>query len=228
MTTDAIGKEQDRLAVTIDCLNPETLRATLVSSAGSHCEVWRTNKRTSTKEKLEGHVEFVIKYPTGFQSEGEIRILKRDYRRLKKTLHEIIPSAVFFVTKINEEPNVCVLADAVNIWFNIANPQNREEAVALLTEHPRARDQLKRFIDAARNWRSSENSRLIDLYGMDNLVMDRNYEIRYLDSFYVFFYEDMLDLLNHEAENLLENQIAISLKRLDYLEEIFHQSLNSN
>ena len=219
------GKEQDHLAVEIACLNPETLRATLVSSAGSHCEVWRTNKRIRSGGHNDDYHEFVIKYPTSSQSRAEIAMLIRDYRRLKQALQEIIPDALFFITEVDRKPNVCVIADAVNIWFNIANPQNREETVELLRKSQRAQDQLKRFIEAANNWRNSDNSRLIDLYGLDNLIMDKNHEIRYLDSFYVFFYEDMLDLLQEEPDNMLEKQIDISVNRLDYLGEILKASL---
>ena len=218
------SKEQDYLAVDIACLNPETLRATLVSSAGSHCEVWRTNKRFRADTNDEAYHEFVIKYPTSSQSKAEIAILVRDYKRLKNTLEEIIPSAIFFVTEVDGEQNVCVVADAVNIWFNIANPQNYEEAVQLLRESPRAYDQLRRFIQAARDWHASDNSRLIDLYGLDNLIMDRNHEIRYLDSFFVYFYEDMLDMFEHETDNLLARQIDISKQRLNYLEEVLKAS----
>jgi len=216
------SKEQDYLAVDIPCLNPETLRATLVSSAGSHCEVWRTNKRN--REDKESYHEFVIKYPTNSQSSAEIAILKRDYQRLKNTLEDIIPSAIFFVTEVDGEKNACVIADAVDIWFNIANPQNLEETVELLRESPRAYDQLRRFVAAARQWRASDNSRLIDLYGLDNLIMDRNHEIRYLDSFFVFFYEDMLDMFEQESDNLLERQIKLSIERLNYLEMILEAS----
>ena len=221
------GKEQDHLAVDIACLNPETLRATLISSAGSHCEVWRTNKHIRSTGNEKGYHEFVIKYPTCTHSRAEISMLMRDYRRLKNTLKEIIPSAIFILTDVDGQPNVCVIADAINIWFNIANPQNREEAVELLHKSPRAHDQLTRFVDAAHEWRSSDDSRLIDLYGLDNLIMDRNHEIRYLDSFYVFFYEDMLDLLEDKPDNMLEKQISISLDRLNYLEEILEVSQSS-
>lgn len=214
------SKEQDYLAVDIACLNPETLRATLVSSAGSHCEVWRTNKRFRANADKEAYHEFVIKYPSSTLSQAEIAILVRDYKRLKNTLEEIIPSAIFFVTEVAGQQNLCVVADAVNIWFNIANPQNHEEAVQLLRESPRAYDQLKRFVQATKEWRASDNSRLIDLYGLDNLIMDRNHEIRYLDSFFVFFYEDMLELFEQETDNFLARQIDISKQRLNYLEKI--------
>ena len=219
---DTRGKEKDQLEVDIACLNPETLHATLVSSAGSHCEVWRTNKRFRSEETEKKYHEFVIKYPTATQSSAEIAMLMRDYRRLKASLQEIVPSAVFCVTDVDGQPNVCVIADAVNIWFNIANPQNREEAVELLRSSTRARDQLQRFVDVSSEWRVSDNPRLIDLYGLDNLVMDTNHEIRYLDSFYVFFYEDMLDFLDDESDDRLKGQIDLSVERLAYLQEILN------
>ena len=56
------------------------------------------------------------------------------------------------------------------------------------------------------------------------MIMDKNHEIRYLDSFYVFFYEDMLDLLQEEPDNLLKRQINASVERLDYLGEILDRS----
>lgn len=219
------GKEQDYLRVDIACLNPETMRATLVSSSGSHCEVWRTNKRIKAAGGEDSYHEFVIKHPLNTQSQAEISMLMRDYRRLKKDLKEITPSALFFITEVDGKSNVCVIADAVDIWFNIANPHNREEAIELLRKSPRAYDQLKRFVEKAKDWRSSDSSRLIDLYGLDNLVMDRNHEIRYLDSFYVFFYEDMLTMLGEEPDNMLEGQINVSVERLEYLEEILQESL---
>ena len=213
------GKEGDFLAVDVACLNPETLHATLVSSAGSHCEVWRTSKRDSSEERSDPYVEFVLKYPRGDHSKAEIAALARHYRQLKSALDDVVPEAIFFVTEIDGRPNVCVIARAVNTWFNIANPQNREEAIELLKAHPKAGNQLGRFLDRAKEWRASDDPRLIDLFGVDNLVMDIDREIRYLDSFFVFFFEDMLELLP-EPDDDLEHRIAVSLERLAYLDEI--------
>ena len=224
-----MSEDKERLDFDIACLNPETLHATLVSSVGSHCDVWRTNKRFREADPNRTYHEFVIKYPNSRYSWPEIRILKRDYVRLKTALEEIIPSAEFFITQMGGQENVCVIADAVDIWFNIANPQNREEAIELLSASVRGRDQLRRFIEASRQWYREANSRLIDLYGLDNLVMDKNYEIRYIDSFFVFFYEDMLDIVDENsadmADSRLRNQIDTSLQRLTYLEEILQISV---
>ena len=213
------GKESDRLEADIAPLKPESLHATLISSLGNHCQVWRTSKRTNPAEEGSSYTEFVIKYPLIHYDEMEIRLLAKQYRLLKEKLDDIIPDALFIHTHINGERNVCVLANAVNIWFNIANPQNEEEAVALLRENSKARNQLHRFVETARSLQHSENPRLIDLYGLDNLVFDNNHEIRYIDSFDVFFYEDMLDLFEH-SDPELELKISISRDRLTYLEHI--------
>ena len=213
------GVEADDPAVDVACLNPERLRATLVSLAGSHCEVWRSNKRDPSMEGGDTYVEFVLKYPLGEHSAAEIAMLARHYRQLKEALDDVIPEAIFCITEIDGRPNVCVLARAVNTWFNIANPQNREEAVELLRDHPKARNQLERFLRVAKEWRASDDPRLIDLFGVDNLVMDIDREIRYLDSFFVFFFEDMLEMLQ-EPDDDLEHRITVSLERLTYLEEI--------
>lgn len=217
------GKEGEYLKTDIACLNRGSLRATLVSTRGSHCEVWRTSMRHPAQRCSSPYLEFVIKYPRASHTRAEISMLCRHYAQLRAALEDIIPQALFFVTRINGEPNVAVVAEAVDIWFNIANPHNREEAVTLLRSHPKALNQLGRFIRAAQHWRASEDPRLIDLFGVDNLVMDTNRELRYLDSFFVFFFEDMLDLFD-ERDAVLENCIEVSLERLAYLETVFHDA----
>ena len=212
------GKERDCLDVCIESLNPETLRATLVSNVGNHCEVWRTSKRNKNAEDESPYLEFVIKHPVIQYDENEVKLLVRQYRQLRESLQDIIPDALFFITRINGRENVCVLAKAVNIWFNIANPQNREEALELLSGDSKAFNQLKRFLETARAMQNSDNPKIIDLYGLDNLVLDTNREIRYIDSFDVFFFEDMRHLFGDDPE--LEMKIQISLDRLDYLELI--------
>jgi hypothetical protein len=220
----AAGKESDFLKADIACLNPRALHATLISSLGNHCQVWRTSKRDDERvpllqEEDPAYLEFVIKYPVIHYSDAEIRLLARHYRLLRRYLDDIIPDALFFITRINGRRNICVLARAVNIWFNIANPQFQEEAIPLLQEYPKARNQLERFITTADALRHSDNPRLIDLYGLDNLVLDNNREIRFVDSFDVFFFEDMIDLLKEEDPEL-QMKINISLERLDYLKKI--------
>ncbi|MCW8964105.1 MAG: hypothetical protein OQL16_09925 [Gammaproteobacteria bacterium] len=221
------GKEGDYLKVDIACLNPKSLHATLVSTVGSHCEVWRTNKRSQADRAGNAYLEFVIKYPLGNHSQPEITMLAKHYRMLRQELDDVIPEAIFSITRVDGNVNVCVVARAVNIWFDIANPQNREEAVELLRTHVKPRVQLERFIRAAKAWRASGHSRLIDLFGVDNLVMDTNREIRYLDSFFVFFFEDMLDLLQ-EPDEQLEYRINRSVERLEYLEEMLGESKNAD
>lgn len=214
------GQEDDRPALKIDCLPPSCRRAALVSSTGNHCQVWRSTRRAEDVSPDETYVEFVIKYPRDCHHSSDARILSRQYRFLREQLGEIVPEALFVVSCIENKPNLFVMARAVNIWFNIANPMNREEAVGLLTEYPIAYDQLRRFVNLAREWRKGPNPRVIDLYGLDNLVMDNQRQIRYIDSFYVFFFEDMLHLLGGERDYELEEKIAVSLRRLDYLDEI--------
>lgn len=203
----------------IAALNPKALNASLVSSVGNHCKVWRTNIRCVNRGEELCATEFVIKYPINQYQPAEIRLLHKQYRELKEALEDIVPNALFFVTEINKEINVCVLAQAINIWFNIANPLYEEEAVPLLKSSFRARAQLRRFLDVARQFREADRPRMIDLYGLDNLVLDSNHEIRYLDSFEIFFFEDMLEFLGGE-DSSLERKMRISMERTRYLEKI--------
>lgn len=205
------------------CVSPRVRRA-LVSDTGNHCQVWRGGRRSDDQSDGHNFVEFVLKYPRDSYDDADIRILRRQYDMLRKQLGEIVPRALFAITCINGKRNVFVLARAVNIWFNIANPSNREEAVGLLRKYPITRDQLQQFVNVANAWREGPNPRVIDLYGMDNLVMDNLRQIRYIDSFYVFFFEDMLHLLGGEPDRELEEKINVSLRRLAYLEEILAES----
>ncbi|MEW8238865.1 MAG: hypothetical protein AB2727_11780 [Candidatus Thiodiazotropha taylori] len=215
------------MVVDIACLDHSRFRATLISTIGSHCEVWRSSKR---HEKLvDGEVEtsyteFVIKWPYTDYSENETKLLARHYRQLKDTLDEIIPDALFVVTKINGRASVLVLAQAINVWFNIANQQNEEEAIKLLCANPKARIQLSRFVKAAQAWRKSDNPKVIDLFGIDNLVMDTNRDIHFLDSFFVFFFEDTFHLIDGcEEDTELADKVNLSIKRMNYLERLLEQ-----
>jgi hypothetical protein len=220
----AHGREEDRPALDVACLSPAWNRAALISTTGNHCQVWRSAHKHppagAVSEQDDSYIEFVIKYPLDRYDFRDARILVRQYRMLRDALGEMVPEALFVQTCINGRPNLLVLARAVNIWFNIANPMNREEAIGLLREYPIARAQLEAFVSEARRWREGSNPRVIDLYGLDNLVMDNQRQIRFIDSFYVFFFEDMLHILGGEPDYELEDRIAISLRRLGYLAEI--------
>ncbi|MGD8914585.1 MAG: hypothetical protein PVI97_06865 [Candidatus Thiodiazotropha sp.] len=213
-------KPGDQIPVNIACLDLKRLRPTLVSTIGSHCEVWRSNKRQEGEDGVI-YTEFVIKRPFSDHSISEAGLLARHYRQLKETLDEIIPDALFVVSKINGKPSIFVLAKAVNIWFNIANQQNEEEARKLLCTYPKARIQLARFVKAAQAWRKSDNPKMIDLFGIDNLIMDTNREIRFLDSFFVFFFEDTFHIIDGgDEDSELKDKVELSVKRLHYLEHL--------
>lgn len=214
------GKDADRPALDVACLNPKCRRAALVSTAGNHCQVWRATRKHEAPIDGASYTEFVIKYPLERYGDADVRILALQHRMLRKALGDMVPEALFVRSHINEEPNLFIIARAVNVWFNIANPQNREEAVGLLCEFRLARAQLAQFVRQAEKWREGPNPKVIDLYGLDNLVMDNQRKIRFVDSFYVFFFEDMLHLLGGEPDYELKDKIDLSLHRLAYLKQI--------
>lgn len=219
-----VGQEDDRPALDVACLDLRVRRASLVSTTGNHCRVWRSARKNPDTDDESGYTEFVIKYPVDRYDTSDARILSRQHRLLRDALGEIIPEALFVISCIDGKPNLFVIAEAEDIWFNIANPSNREEAIGLLRDSPIAQDQLSCFVRQALKWREGPNPRLIDLYGLDNLVMNKRRQIRYVDSYYVFFFEDMLHLLGGERDLDLEDKIAVSLNRLAYLEEILSAS----
>ncbi|MEW8459085.1 MAG: hypothetical protein AB2653_02125, partial [Candidatus Thiodiazotropha endolucinida] len=76
-------------------------------------------------------------------------------------------------------------------------------------------------VKAAQAWRNSDNPKMIDLFGIDNLIMDTNREIRFLDSFFVFFFEDTFHIIDGgEEDSELKDKVELSEKRLRYLEHL--------
>ncbi|MCB1861969.1 MAG: hypothetical protein KDI47_09595 [Gammaproteobacteria bacterium] len=218
-----MSRENDRISTNVDCIDIVKLPATLISVRGAHCKVFQTagiRRRKSAPIR-----NFVLKMHVLACSKREAEIYHRDYRKMRKQLKEIIPYAMFVRTRINGEPNLLVIAYAYTPWFNIANPANEAEALPLLGKHPRACLQLEYFVAAAKQWREQEG-KVIDLWGIDNLVLDKDRQIRYLDSFEVFFYEDMLHIMDNAGREL-EEKITISLQRLDYLDYLVQQNKKS-
>ena len=155
---------------------------------------------------------------------AEVRAYSREYRMLKDALEEIVPETVFVAARVDGVENVIALAEPVNPWFNLANPLNAEETLPLMRQLPIARSQLRRFLEAADHWYRNGDGKVIDLYGLDNLVLERNREVRYVDSFGVFFYEDMLDYVD-DAEDDLRHRLRVSQRRLEYLRDVLQATL---
>jgi hypothetical protein len=215
-----LGKSSNRISSDIGCLDTEEMPAALISTKGFHCKVWQSAMvvaHNSHKKML----DFVVKKyrnPCPFQ---EIAIFNKDYRLLKTTLGDMIPYTVYVATMVDGMESVIALSETVYPWFNLANPATEEEAIPLLKKLPKARDELTQFVAAANQW-YAQDSKVIDLYGLDNLVLDRNRDIRFIDSFSVFFHEDLLYMVD-EVDDMLEERIKISLKRKSYLEYLLEE-----
>ena len=216
-----MSKEDERISARIACLDIRNMPATLVPAFGYHCEVWRSTG-IMVREGTRIPIDVVIKRHFEPCSLREVQVLYSEYQELKNRLEEMIPSALYVSTRINGVDNVVVIAEAANPWFNIANPANEEETIPLLRQLSRARNQLRRFVEAARFWHQ-EQDRIIDLYGLDNLILDVSREVRYIDSFGVFFYGDLLYALD-EVDQTVQDKIELSLQRRDYLEYVIRES----
>ncbi len=208
----------DRIPGDIGCLDTEHLPATLISDAGNHCQVWRQGGAVIRGGRRVDS-DLVIKTFRQACTFGEARVYLREYLRLRDALGDMVPATVFAVTRIDGEVSVIAISETVGAWFNIANPHNESEAVPLLRRLARTREALRTFVEAAHRWRDTDDPKVIDLYGVDNLVLDRNYRLRYMDSFGVFFHEGLLYLLA-EVDYDLKAKIDLSLARLSYLEHL--------
>ena len=213
-----VTDEQSELAPKdVGCLGPSTF-LTLVSEAGFHCDVWQTHVRRQVDD-IHSVFDLVIKCHRGACGRAYARALQREHGRLRRELSEIVPPALFVATRIDGEESVVVVSDSCHRWFNPANPVYHDDLVPMLERMPRARDQMRRFVRAAITWRDASDSRIIDLVGEDNLVLTTSRELRYIDSFDVFFYPDILDLLD-DRDFDLERRMDMSLERLTYLEAV--------
>jgi hypothetical protein len=197
----------------------------LISTVGNHCEVWRT-AGTRVVGARKRRFDLVVKKYRRPCSVREVQVLEKEHRRLKSQLEDIVPSTLFARAEVDGEQSVVALSQAVNRWFNVANPTNEDEAIPLLRRLPKARNQLLRFVHAARKWEYEADSKIIDLYGVDNLVLNTRRELRYLDSFHVFFYADMLRYVEDE-DGLLERKVDVSVKRREYLDYLL-KAVNEN
>ncbi|MCP5155302.1 MAG: hypothetical protein H6983_14120 [Ectothiorhodospiraceae bacterium] len=212
---DAAG---DRLGLDVACLWLPNAPLTLISTAGHHCEVWRSVGRLVRTGASDG-IDIVLKRHREPCTLEQARCYGRDYLELRAALGDIVPPARFVVTEVQGEASVVVLARTCVPWFDLARPGNAEEAVPMLARMPRARAQLRHFVDTARAWRDARDARVIDLFGVANLVLDTTHSVRYLDSFGVFFYPDLLHAVA-EPDPALVHRIEVSLARLDYLAEL--------
>lgn len=210
-----VSRESDRLAARVACLPLDAVPMSLVSTTGFNCEVWRC-AGSLHKDGRMVPLDLVVKHHLESCGLSQVRVFNKHYRLLKAELGEIVPNALFIATMVDGMPNTIVLAEACNAWFNLANPSNETESVELLRRADRARSQLGRFISVAQKWRDADEPRVIDLYGLDNLVVDRAMHVRYLDSFHVFFFPDQLDFTS-DGDPELERRISVSLERLAYL-----------
>ena len=121
-------------------------------------------------------------------------------------------------TAIDGEPSVIAMAPNIRRWFDVANPANEAELAPMIGRDGRLREALGHFTASAEHW-YARDERVIDLYGVDNLVLDRNHHLHYIDSFGVFFHADLLAILPDPDAGLAE-RIRISRLRLDYLNHL--------
>lgn len=193
-----------------------------MSGLGFYCDAWQVSRLFLRDDKrlIRNYIIKRYRLPCSMR---EIQFYQQDYMELRAQLGPMVPKAMFLQTRVDGEVTVVAVARAVTRWFNIANPTFEDDVVPLLRNLTKARAQLRDFVSAAHRWYESSEMKVIDLYGMDNLVLDNKQDIRYLDSFNVFFYPDTFHAID-EANEVLEEKIAVSRRRLEYLQYLLDQT----
>lgn len=216
-----MAREDDRIDHRIACLRTDRLSASLISDAGYHCEVWRSTGSVC-RDGERYTLDRVIKIPRSDTPAREVSVLNRDHRRLREALGGIVPPTVFIRTRIDGAESVIAMAPNIRRWFDVANPGNEAELAPMIARDPRLRDALSHFIATADRWYRQED-RVLDLYGVDNLVLDRNHHLHYIDSFGVFFHADLLEILP-DPDPGLAARIRTSRMRLEYLNHLLERA----
>ena len=217
-----MGRASLEIPNDIGCLDTPNLRAQFMSGLGFYCDAWQVSRLflRDGKRLIRNYIIKRYRLPCSMR---EIQIYQQDYMELRTQLGPMVPKAMFLQTRVDGEVTVLAVARAVTRWFNIANPTFEDDVVPLLRNLTKARAQLRDFVSAAHRWYESSEMKVIDLYGMDNLVLDNRQDIRYLDSFNVFFYPDTFHVID-EANEVLEEKIAVSRRRLEYLQYLLDQT----
>ncbi len=217
-----MGRSGLRIPNNVGCLDTSRLRATFVSDRGFHCDAWQVN-RVFLRDGKSLIRNYIIKRYRRPCSMHQTQIYQRDYLELRAQLGAIVPKAVFLQTRVDGQVTVMAIARVVTRWFNLANPAFESEVVPLLRRLTKARAQLQDFVSAAHRWYRSPEMKVIDLWGDENLVLDNKQNVRYLDSFNVFFYPDVFYVIDEPSEVLAE-KIAVSRHRLEYLKHLLAES----
>jgi hypothetical protein len=200
----------------IGCLDTEKLPATLISTKGFHCHVWQTALVRHARSRR-ARISVVVKKAHGTATLHEVKALQREYLRMKAALGAMIPDTRYVHTAVDGQPGVIAIAEVVQPWFDIANPGNEEESLNLLSLSPDAAAQFRHFVRVATAWAKADL--MIDVTGDSNLVLDRKRCVRFVDSFRVFFYADML-YTTDAADSDLEQRIDLCRRRLAYLQRL--------
>ncbi len=149
-------------------------------------------------------------FPCSFE---DIERLNMEHREIREKLGDMVPSAVFVQTMVNNEgeneEGVLVIADPIDIKMDIFSESRRDEVISIFKTNEKAKEQAERFLEVSEVWEGG--GKVIDLYGEENLVLLEGGKVAFVDSFDVF-----LDPQNPDHEEF----ISISRRNTQTLRDI--------
>lgn len=114
-----------------------------------------------------------------------LEVTQNEYNQIKNTLGDMVPSQVFFIEKTEEWKEVLTafcapISIAYDIFVSDTNFAQLQKESKL---NPLLQHDIDTFIQGFRKLR--EEGFIVDLFGEENLVLTREWRLKYIDSFLV-------------------------------------------
>ena len=131
--------------------------------------------------------------------------LEKDYLLLKKYFKNIIPNTVFIEWK---DKNIFSFSDPIIIDFDLLDIENEKFIKTLLQDENNYKIIKKiQFFIRKFELLIEEEWKILDLYWKENLVFTKDWNIKYIDNFKVFYDKELIKKESFKKIEYLKNLI---------------------
>lgn len=182
------------LSEEVPCISPKAFIRKNTRN-GSHCE----NYHAYTQGDKTAHT--YVKKSFSLISDDDLNRYKKEYDEIKLRLGEIVPNATYIRAKVGQTLGALVLAEPIKITTDMLSEENKPYILEVLKSNPQTRQQLEDLLDAFDEWLAK--GKVLDLSdnGEENVVLDENQNLHYIDSFDVFLNSRYRSLIESSEQN---------------------------